>query len=137
MPKITVETSIHAPIETVWQLWTEPEHIKNWCHASDDWHAPDAMNDLRKDGKFKTVMAAKDQSVSFDFEGVYTNIQEFRSIDYTMADGRTVNIIFEKEGDATKLTEMFDPEDENSLEMQKDGWQSILDNFKKYVEQEA
>lgn len=136
MNTITVETTINSPINTVWKLWTEPEHIMKWCQASDDWHAPAATNDLRVDGKFSTTMAAKDKSAQFDFAGVYTKVVPHEIIEYVMADGRKVKLVFEDQGLITKITETFDPEDTNSLEMQRHGWQSILDSFKRYVEGE-
>lgn len=131
---ITVQTMINAPVEKVWKYWSGPEHITQWCQASDDWHAPYADNDLRDGGKFRTTMAAKDGSFSFEFEGVYTRVREHEFIAYTMADGRKVSVQFEPQGKQTKVIETFDPESENSLEMQQQGWQAILDNFKKYVE---
>ncbi len=131
---ITVETTVKAPIEKVWKYWSAPEHITKWCQASDDWHAPKAENDLRVEGKFSTTMAAKDGSVSFDFEGVYTNVEKYKTIEYAMADGRKVQIQFSSQGDETKVTETFDPENTNPIEMQRGGWQAILDNFKKHVE---
>lgn len=132
--KITVATTVNAPVEKVWQYWNEPQHIMNWAFASDEWHAPHAENDLRTDGKFKTTMAAKDGSFSFDFEGVYTNVDNHQHIDYTIADGRTVQISFSGEGDQTKITETFEAEDVNPVEMQQAGWQAIMDNFRKYAE---
>ena len=131
---ITVETLVNAPVEKVWKCWNEPEHIKGWAFASDDWHAPYSENDVRTNGKFKTTMAAKDGSFSFDFEGVYTNVQPNKVIEYTMGDGRKVKIVFSENGNETKVTETFDPESENPIEMQRGGWQAILDNFKKYTE---
>jgi uncharacterized protein YndB with AHSA1/START domain len=131
---ITVETSVKAPIEKVWKYWSEPQHITQWASASDDWHAPYADNDLRKDGKFKTTMAAKDGSFSFDFEGVYTNVQPHKIIEFVMSDGRKVKVVFSSNGNETKITETFDPETENPIEMQRDGWQAILNNFKKHTE---
>ncbi len=131
---VTIETTVKAPIEKVWEHWTEPKHITKWCNASDDWHAPYAENDVRVNGKFKTTMAAKDGSVSFDFEGVYTNVQQNKVIEYTIADGRKVKITFSVEGADTKVTETFETENMNPVEMQRGGWQSILDNFKKYSE---
>jgi len=131
---ITIEAIVNAPVEKVWTYWSEPKHITQWCQASDDWHAPYAENDLRTDGKFKTTMAAKDGSVSFDFEGVYTNVQLHKVIEYSMPDGRKVKILFSGNGNETKVTETFDPEDTNPIEMQRGGWQAILDNFKKYTE---
>lgn len=131
---ITVETTIKAPVEKVWEFWTKPEHITQWCQASDDWHAPYAENDVRVGGKFKTTMAAKDGSMSFDFEGVYVNVEQHKHIEYLIADGRKVSISFAKEGNETSVVESFEAENENSPEMQKGGWQAILDNFKKYSE---
>ena len=132
--KVTVETTVNAPVEKVWDAWTNPRHITQWCSASDDWHAPYAENDIRKGGKFKTTMAAKDGSVSFDFEGVYNTVEPNKRIEYSIADGRKVSIDFAKQGNATKITETFETETENPVEMQRGGWQAILDNFKKYVE---
>jgi uncharacterized protein YndB with AHSA1/START domain len=134
---ITVEVNIKAPIEKVWSYWTEPKHITKWYYASDDWHAPRAENDLHVKGKFKTRMEAKDGSVGFDFEGVYTRIEKFSAIEYSIADGRKVKIGFSDLGTKTKVVESFDPETENSPEMQKGGWQSILDNFRKYAESKS
>lgn len=131
---ITIQTLIKAPIETVWDAWNKPEHIINWAFASNDWEAPTAENDLRTGGSFKTRMQAKDGSEGFDFEGVYTNVEDKRLIEYDMSDGRHVKITFEETPEGVKVTEAFDPENENPEEMQKSGWQSILDNFKKYAE---
>ena len=131
---ITVEATINAPVEKVWANWNEPKHITKWCQASDDWHAPYAENDVKTGGKFKTTMAAKDGSVSFDFEGVYSNVQPNKVIEYAMSDGRKVKITFSSQGDKTKVVETFEAENENPLEMQRGGWQAILDNFKKYTE---
>lgn len=131
---ITVEALINAPVEKVWTCWTDPSHITRWCYASDDWHAPYAENDVKTNGKFKTTMAAKDGSMSFDFEGAYTNIQKNKLIEYVMSDGRKVKITFSENSGNTKVTETFDPENTHPLEMQRAGWQAILDNFKKYTE---
>lgn len=131
---ITVEATVNAPVEKTWKSWTEPQHITKWCAASDDWHAPYAENDLRKDGKFKTTMAAKDGSMSFDFGGVYTRVEPGNIIEYTMGDGRKVKVTFAQEGNATRVTETFEAEGQNPIEMQRGGWQAILDNFKAYTE---
>lgn len=131
---ITVEATIKAPVEKVWEFWNEPKHITKWCQASDDWHAPYAENDLQTNGKFKTTMAAKDGSFSFDFEGVYTSVEKHKAIEYTMADGRKVQILFSGQGNETKVVETFEAESTNPEEMQRGGWQAILDNFKKYTE---
>ena len=132
--KITVETTVNAPVEKVWKSWGEPEHIKNWCAASEDWHAPKAENDLRTGGKFITRMEAKDGSFGFDFGGIYDNVKKNELIEYTMGDGRKVKVTFSPSGDQTKIVETFDAEATNSVEMQRGGWQAILDNFKKYTE---
>ncbi|HET6992494.1 MAG TPA: SRPBCC family protein [Bacteroidia bacterium] len=131
---ITVESTIKVPVEKVWEFWTLPEHIKNWNNASDDWHTPFAENDLRAGGKFLSRMEAKDGSFGFDFGGVYDEVKTNEVIAYTMGDGRKVKVIFTKQDNSTKVTETFEAEDQNSIEMQKGGWQSILDNFKKYAE---
>ncbi len=131
---ITVATSVKAPIEKVWELWTTPEHIKNWNKANDDWHTPKAENDLRPGGKFVSRMEAKDGSMGFDFGGTYEEIKAKKLISYTLEDGRKVEIIFSPEGDTTKVTESFEAESTNPIEMQRDGWQAILDNFKIYAE---
>lgn len=135
--QITVEALVKVPVEKVWEHWFEPKHITKWCAASDDWHAPKAENDLRTGGKFLTTMAAKDGSFSFDFEGTYTNVVPLKVVEYTIADGRKVKIIFGSRGAETLVTETFEPESVNPVEMQRGGWQAILDNFKKYSEANA
>jgi uncharacterized protein YndB with AHSA1/START domain len=131
---ITVETTVKAPVAKVWKYWNEPQHITKWCQATDDWHAPYAENDLKTGGKFKTTMAAKDGSMSFDFEGVYSKVDEQETIEYAIGDGRKVSIKFDGNDKETKVTETFEMESQNPEEMQRGGWQAILDNFKKYVE---
>ncbi|MGV3589684.1 MAG: SRPBCC family protein [Adhaeribacter sp.] len=131
---ITVETTINAPVEKVWRCWTEPQHITKWNQASEDWHTTRAENDLRVGGQFLSRMEAKDGSFGFDFTGTYTAVQEHQLINYTMEDGRKVQILFNSQGAQTTVTETFDAEQTHSLEMQQTGWQAILDNFKKYVE---
>lgn len=131
---ITVKATVKSPVEKVWACWTEPKHITAWCQASDDWHAPHAENDLRKGGKFKTTMAAKDGSVSFDFKGIYTRVEPLKLIEYTLADERKVNITFFANGNETEVVESFEAEGVHPLEVQREGWQSILNNFKKYTE---
>lgn len=135
MSKINIQASINAPVSKVWESWNNPEDIKQWCFASDDWGAPHAENNLREGGNFVTTMAAKDGSFSFDFGGVYTKVVEHSEIHYTMGDGRTVEVKFEVNGNETIVYESFDPESQNPIEMQQAGWQAILNNFKKYVEQ--
>jgi uncharacterized protein YndB with AHSA1/START domain len=131
---ITVQTIVTAPVAKVWECWSKPEHVTGWAFASEDWEASAVENDLRVGGKFKTVMAAKDKSMSFDFTGTYTAVKENELIEYDMDDGRSVKVKFENTPSGVKVTETFDPENQNSLEMQRSGWQAILDNFKKYVQ---
>jgi len=131
---ITIHCEILAPIEKVWRLWTIPEHICKWNHASDDWHTPRAENDLRKGGKFLSRMEARDGSVGFDFEGEYTTVDTHKQINYTMSDGRKVLISFSSSGHSTIITEAFEAEEINSAELQKNGWQAILNNLKAYAE---
>jgi uncharacterized protein YndB with AHSA1/START domain len=131
---ITVQTTINASINKVWEFWSKPEHIKEWAFASPDWHVPNAENDLRTGGKFSTTMAAKDGSMSFDFGGEYTLVKENQAINYVMGDGRNVEITFKETQNGVEITESFDPETQNPEEMQRGGWQAILDNFKNYVE---
>lgn len=131
---LTVQCTVNVPVAKAWQYWTEPAHIMNWNNASDDWHTPKASNDLRTRGRFVYTMAAKDGSFSFDFSGTYTEVTEHQRIAYTLDDERKVDITFEAVGDTTKVTESFEAEDMNSLELQQGGWQAILDNFKKCVE---
>ncbi len=132
---ITVETNVIADLETVWDFWTSADHIKNWYHASPDWHVLNAENELSVAGQFKIVMAAKDGSFQFDFEGEYTKIVQYEFIEYHLIDGRKVSIQFSPEEDSIHITEIFEPENTNSLVVQKAGWQAILDNFKSYTEQ--
>lgn len=132
--KITVETTINASLEKVWQYWSEPKHIEKWNYASDDWHTPHAENELRIGGRFLSRMEAKDGSFGFDFEGIYFEVKPLEKIKYGLEDGRKVATSFTENGGRIKLTSTFDAENENPIEMQKDGWQAILNNFKKYVE---
>ena len=132
--KITVESIVKAPIEKVWKYWNGPEHITKWAYATPEWHTPRAENDLRVGGSFTSRMEAKDGSMGFDFAGVYDDVKPNEYIKYTMADGRQVTIKFSAKGNETKVEETFDAESENPVEMQKGGWQAILDNFKNYVE---
>ncbi len=134
---ITVEATVNAPVEKVWELWTKPEHITQWNNASDDWHTPRAENDLREGGKFTSRMEAKDGSFGFDFGGEYTRIDTYAHIAYTMSDSRRVEIQFKPNGNTTEVIESFEAENTHSLEMQRGGWQAILNNFKKYAESKA
>jgi len=132
--KITVETTVKAPLEKVWDFYTSPVHIVKWNSASDDWHTTKAENDLRTGGKFLSRMEAKDGSFGFDFEGVYDDVLINERIAYTMTDGRKAEITFTSENNETKMTVIFDAENENPIDMQREGWQAILDSFKKYTE---
>lgn len=131
---ITVETLVNISIDKVWDFWTKPEHITKWNHASDDWHTARAENDLRIGGKFLSRMEAKDGSFGFDFEGIYTDVTINEKISYTLLDDRKVVITFSSTENGVQITETFEAETVNSLELQKLGWQAILNNFKKYVE---
>lgn len=131
---ITVETSVEAPVEKVWELWTTPEHIKNWNKATEDWHTPKTENDLRPGGSFVSRMEAKDGSMGFDFGGTYDEVKTNELISYTLDDGRKVEIVFSSDGDMTKIIENFEAENTNPVEIQRGGWQAILDHFKKYAE---
>jgi uncharacterized protein YndB with AHSA1/START domain len=131
---ITVETTVNAPIEKVWSYFTQPQHVKNWNNASDDWHTPRAENDLQVGGNFVYRMEAKDGSFGFDFGGTYDAVNENEYLEYTIGDGRKVKISFIPQGTSTKVVETFEAETTNSFELQRTGWQSILDNFKKYTE---
>ncbi|MCG7344736.1 SRPBCC family protein [Sporosarcina sp. ACRSL] len=133
--EITIRTTIQVPVEKVWEYWTEPNHIKKWNSASDDWHTPFAENDLRPGGKFTSRMEAKDGSMGFDFGGIYDEVKLHEVISYTMGDGRKVNITFTGQGNETEVIETFDAETEHPVDFQRQGWQAILDNFKRYAEQ--
>lgn len=131
--KITVQTLVKADRDRVWSAWNTPEDITRWNAASDDWHTPRSTVDLRPGGKFTSRMEAKDGSVGFDFEGTYTKVDSKRRIEYVMDDGRTVVVDFVDGDGGTVVVEEFDAETENDPEMQRQGWQSILDNFARYV----
>lgn len=132
--EITIKASISANRTKTWDFYTNPEHITKWNFASDDWMCPSAQNDLKVGGIYKARMEAKDGSFGFDFEAVYTELSEPESFTYELADGRQVAAFFNDTGDKTEVVITFDAENENPVEMQRNGWQSILNNFKKYVE---
>ena len=134
---ITVRTTINAPVEKVWNLWTDPVHIIHWNFASDDWHTPKAENDLRAGGRFLARMEAKDGSAGFDFTGKYSKVEQNRQLEYIMDDGRNVQVLFIPQRTVTTVMEAFEAEHTNSAEMQQEGWQTILDNFREYVEKFA
>jgi len=132
--KITVETTVAAPIETVWRAWTTPDDIVHWNAASDDWRTTAASVDLRVGGTFSSRMEAKDGSMGFDFAGTYTEIVPRERIAYAMDDGRTVVVDFAAEEGGVRVRETFDAESTNPVELQRQGWQAILGNFARYVE---
>ncbi len=131
---VTVRATIHAPVEVVWKYWRTPEDIVRWNNASDDWHTPAAENDLREGGYFNYRMEARDMSTGFDFGGIYSKVLLNKLIEYTIGDGRKVKVAFNPLGDQTEIVETFETETLNPVELQRKGWQAILDNFKKYVE---
>jgi uncharacterized protein YndB with AHSA1/START domain len=132
---ITVQAVINAPVEQVWKLYTESEHVMKWNNASNDWHTPRAENDLKVGGKFLYRMEAKDGSSGFDFDGTYEQLITNELIVYSISDGRKVQVMFTKDDNTnTKMATTFEAESTNPIEMQRDGWQAILNNFKKYVE---
>ena len=132
--KITIQTVVKAPIEQVWDAWNGPEHIQRWNAAQDDWHTTRSTVDLREGGTFVSRMEAKDGSAGFDFGGTYTRIVPLQAIEYRMGDGREVQVQFEDGADGVEVTETFDAENTHAAEMQRQGWQAILDNFRRYVE---
>jgi uncharacterized protein YndB with AHSA1/START domain len=133
--EITVSTIVNAPLEHTWNAWTQPEHITQWNFASDDWHCPSAENDLRVGGTFSSRMAAKDGSAAFDFQGRHTDVRPLERIASEMGDGRTFSVHFEAiSSNQTRVTETFQAEDTHGLEMQRDGWQAILESFKRHAE---
>jgi uncharacterized protein YndB with AHSA1/START domain len=132
--RITVQILLNASVEKVWKSWTEPQHIVHWCAASDDWHTTHSENELCVGGKFLSRMEAKDGSFGFDFSGQYDKVELHRQIEFTLDDERKVQISFTTQENGTLVTESFEAENENPVELQKTGWQAIMDNFKKYVE---
>lgn len=130
---VTVSTEIPLSVDKVWELWTKPEHITQWNFASEDWQCPSAENDLKPGGKFKWRMEAKDGSVGFDFSGVYLEVVQNQLISSKLDDGRMVKLEFSIQESGVKIIETFEAENQNSVELQKQGWQAILDNFKAYA----
>jgi uncharacterized protein YndB with AHSA1/START domain len=132
--KVTVEATIAADRNKVWDYYTNPKHITKWNFASDDWHCPTAENDMKVGGKYSSRMEAKDGSWGFDFEAVYDEVLDNERFIYTIADGRKVSVDFQSLGNKTKVIVVFEAENQNPVEFQKGGWQAILDSFKKYTE---
>jgi uncharacterized protein YndB with AHSA1/START domain len=133
MMKITVETPVKAPIDTVWRAYTSPEHVTKWNAASDDWHCPRATSDFRVGGQFSSRMEAKDGSMGFDFAGTYTNIVEHELIEYSFGD-RAAVVEFAPDKSAVVVRVTFDSEPTHSMEQQRDGWRSILEKFARHAE---
>ncbi|MCJ2139978.1 SRPBCC family protein [Methylobacterium sp. E-066] len=131
--RITVEAIVNAPIEAVWKAYTTPDQITQWNFASDDWHCPNASVDLREGGKFTSRMEAKDGSMGFDFEGIFTKIIPNERIEYAFGD-RSAVVEFTPEGEKTSLKVSFDPENQFPIEQQRSGWTAILNNLCKHVE---
>ncbi|MBL7883014.1 MAG: SRPBCC family protein [Bacteroidia bacterium] len=132
--KISIHATIAADIKKVWEYYAQPEHIKKWNFATDDWQCPSASNDMRVGGKYSARMEAKDGSFGFDFEAVYDEIISGERFTYTMPDGRKVTVNFKSNSNQTEMIIEFDAENENPIELQRDGWQAILNNFKNYTE---
>jgi uncharacterized protein YndB with AHSA1/START domain len=132
--KITIETVVKADLNTVWDAWSNPEDIKQWNTAQDDWHTTRSEVDLREGGKFLSRMEARDGSIGFDFEGTYTRVAPHKAIEYQMSDVREVRVEFVEVDGGVLVKEVFDAETENTPEIQRAGWQAILDNFGRHVE---
>ena len=131
--RITVETTVPVSPELAWEYWTEPRHITQWNQASEDWHTPRAENDLRVGGAFTSRMESKDGKFGFDFGGVYDKVEPYHVLASTLGDGRTVQVSFEPVPAGTRIVETFEAEGENSVELQRTGWQAILDSYRRYV----
>ncbi len=132
---ITIQTTVNAPVEKVWKAFNDPEHIKRWNSASEDWHTTASENDLKTGGRFRSRMEAKDGSFGFDFSGIYNEVKLHETIKYTLEDDRKVSINFKSIGNQTEITEAFEAEEANPVKMQEEGWQAILNNFKRYTEE--
>lgn len=135
--KITIETVVKAKLSTVWEAWNNPDDIQKWNAASEDWHTTRSAVDLREGGKFTSRMEAKDGSMGFDFGGTYTRVVPRQLIEYRMDDGREVQVELAEREDGVLVRETFDAESQNPPDFQRAGWQSILDNFRRYVEARA
>jgi uncharacterized protein YndB with AHSA1/START domain len=132
--KITIETVVNVPVQQAWKSWNNPDEIKQWNSPASEWHTTRSAVDLREGGRFSARMEARDGSAGFDFEGTYTRVVPDRFIDFRMSDGREVNVEFVERPGSVLVRETFDAETENSPEMQRAGWQAILDNFGRHVE---
>lgn len=135
MNLLTVRATIKAPLNKVWNCWTEAAQVQHWNFASSDWHCPAVSNNLIVCGEFHYTMAAKDNSAQFDFWGTYQVIEINKRIEIVLGDGRIMKVLFDETQDGIIVTEQFEPENQNPIDLQQAGWQMILDNFKNYVEQ--
>ena len=135
MKLLTVRATIEASLNKVWNCWTEAAQVQQWNFASSDWHCPAASNNLIVGGEFHYTMAAKDNSEQFDFWGTYQAIEINKRIEIVLGDGRIMKVLFDETQDGIVVTEQFEPENQNPIDLQQAGWQMILDNFKNYVEQ--
>jgi uncharacterized protein YndB with AHSA1/START domain len=135
--KVSIDVTVQSPLEQVWSAWTTPEDIMQWNFASPEWCCPRARIELAEGGSFSYRMEAKDGSMGFDFEGTFLSIVEHREIRYALEDDRAVSVTFEEKEGGVRIIETFDAEDEQSAEQQKQGWQCILENFKRHVESKA
>ncbi|WP_080147283.1 SRPBCC domain-containing protein [Marinilactibacillus piezotolerans] len=134
--QITIKSTVNQPVEVVWESWKKPEHIMKWNQASEDWHTVYAENDLKVGGRFLSRMEAKDGSTGFDFSGTYEMVEPYETIAYELEDSRKVLITFEPFESQTEIVQIFDAENENPAEMQREGWQAILNQFKQYTEEQ-
>jgi uncharacterized protein YndB with AHSA1/START domain len=131
---LTVKVDINASIQKVWDYFTTPQHIMQWNNANTDWHCPGATNTVKKEGQFCYTMAAKDGTMQFDFTGIFDEVLTEELLLITLGDNRKMKVSFASIGDVTEVVESFEPETQNSIELQQQGWQAILTSFKKYVE---
>ena len=131
---ITVESTVRADVKKVWEYWNAPEYSKQWMHASEDWMCPKAVNDVRVGGHFSYTLAAKDGSTAFDLNGIYTAVEEGKKLEYTLEDGRKVSVNFTETPEGVHIVQIFEMEHVNTEELQRQGWQSTLNNFKAHVE---
>lgn len=134
MEKVTVSNTIAQNVSNTWELWTSPEHIMNWNFATPEWHCPKAENELSVGGRFDYHMAAKDGTMDFDYCGTFTTVDAPKLLEFKLDDGRYVSVRFIDLDERTEVIETFDVEDVNSVDLQRHGWQAILDNFKTYAE---
>lgn len=131
---IKVEVIVDAAVEEAWNHYLNPESVKGWNFASDDWCCPVAENEVKEGGRFVYRMEAKDGSFGFDFSGTFVTIQTNMALEILLDDNRKVRLSFEAKGTKTRVTEVFEAENQNPVELQQQGWQAILNNYKRFVE---